>query len=79
MGKYRGSNYDLGYELDSAQAILNDVEYDLDDEGFFEQFEPKVTRKRSKLGRNVRRRIEEYPEKQQIDDWLDEYYYHSDD
>lgn len=74
MGKYRGSNYELEYELDSAQAILNDVEYDLDDEAFFEQFEPKVTRKRSKLGRNVRRRIEEYPENQQIDDWLAEYY-----
>ena len=74
MSKYRGNNYELEYELDSAQAILNDVEYDLDDEAFFEQFESKVARKRSKLGRNVRRRIEEYPEKHQIDDWLDEYY-----
>lgn len=79
MGKHREITNEYEFEDDSAQAMLNDVEYGLDDQAFFEQFEPKKTRRKTKRARDARRRIEEYWENRQLADRLDEYYYHSDD
>lgn len=76
MGKYHEKNHDI-----SAETFLDEVDYDLDDEAFFQQFQPKMKRTRStgKKKRDARRRIEEYRENRELAKRLNDYHYHSDD
>ena len=79
MGKRQDTSEHFEFDDDSAKAGINDIEYDLDDEAFFEQFKPKSKRPKSKHRRNARRQTEEYWENRKLADKLDEYYYRSDD
>ena len=79
MGKHQERSDRFEYDDDSIKAGMNDFEYDLDDEAFFEQFRPKSKRPKNRHRRDARRRIEEYLENRKLADRLDEYYYHFDD
>jgi hypothetical protein len=46
----------------------------MDDDAFFEQFQPKKTRQKTKRARYARRRIEEMREDRQLAERLEEYY-----
>jgi hypothetical protein len=72
MGKHKERNKDFDFEDDVAQALFGDI--DLDDEAFFDQFQPKKSRQKNRRDRNARRRIEEYREEQDLARRLHEYY-----
>ena len=71
MGKHREKENDYDFD-DVKKAVLND--FDLDANDFFEQFQPKKTRQRSKRSRNARRLIDEYQENRKLAERLSEYY-----
>jgi hypothetical protein len=79
MGKHQERHDPFEFDDDSTKTVVNDIEYDIDDEAFFEQFKPTSKRPKNKHRRDARRRIEEYWENRKLADRLDEYYYHSDD
>ncbi|MFT4629729.1 MAG: hypothetical protein ACI9FR_001518 [Cryomorphaceae bacterium] len=70
MGKHRERHDD--YSDDVAQLPTPDMT--LDDDAFFEQFQPEKTRRKTKCARNARRRIEELKEDRELAKRLDEYY-----
>ncbi|MFQ3245050.1 MAG: hypothetical protein ACJAYF_000654 [Arenicella sp.] len=72
MGKHRERNNDYDFDGEIVNAILDDSE--MDDDAFFEQFQPKKTRQKTKRARYARRRIEEMKEDRQLAERLDEYY-----
>ena len=72
MGKRKERSNDFDYEDDVAQALFGDI--DLDDEDFFEQFQPKRSRAKSRRSRDARRRIEEYREEKELARRLHEFY-----
>lgn len=76
MGKHREKHSDNSYEDDKLQMFFDD---DMDEEAFFEHFQPKRTRRKSKRSRNARRKIEEYNENRQLMNSLREYYDQTDD
>ncbi len=72
MGKHKERNKDFEFDDDVSQALFGDI--DLDDDAFFDQFQPKKARQRSRRDRNARRRIEEYREEQELARRLHEFY-----
>ena len=62
MGKHKERNKDFEFDDDVPQALFGDI--DLEDDAFFDQFQPKKARQRGRRDRNARRRIEEYREEQ---------------
>lgn len=73
MGKHRERENDFDYEDGEAmQALFGDL--DMDDDAFFDSFQPKKTRQRGKRARNARRRIEEYREDRLLAERLREFY-----
>lgn len=79
MGKRKESSNNLDFDDDQTNAAINDIEYDLDDDAFFEQFQSKTKRSNRRNKRNARRKIEEYWENRELADRLNDYYYLSDD
>lgn len=72
MGKHKERQNDFDYDGETANALFGDT--DLSDDAFFEQFQPKKTRKKTKRARYARRRIEELKEDRLLAERLDEYY-----
>jgi len=72
MGKHRERDNDYDFDGEIVNAILDDSQ--MDDDAFFEQFQPKKTRQKTKRARYARRRIEEMREDRQLAERLDEYY-----
>jgi hypothetical protein len=72
MGKHRERDNDYDFDGEIVNAILDDSQ--MDDDAFFEQFQPKKTRQKTKRARYARRRIEEMKEDRQLAERLDEYY-----
>ncbi len=59
---------------EGGQAFMLDVDYELDEDDFYEQFQPKKSRHQARRSRNARRRIEEYWEERDLASRLSEYY-----
>lgn len=78
MGRHREKHNEFEYE-DGAEAFLSEIDYELDDSEFADQFQPKKSRQKTKRARNARRRIEEYREERDLASRLSEYYDYSDD
>lgn len=74
MGKNIDRQHDTEFDSEAARELISDIEYSLDDEDFFKQFEPKKARKRKKGARHARRRIDEYWEDRILAERLAEYY-----
>ena len=72
MGKRKERSNDFDFDDDVAQALFGDI--DLDDEDFFDQFQPKRSRAKSRRSRDARRRIEEYREEKELARRLHEFY-----
>jgi hypothetical protein len=72
MAKHRDKRNELDDE--GNQAFLLDVDYELDEDDFYEQFQPKKSRQHIKKSRDARRRIEEYWEERELASRLSEYY-----
>ena len=73
MSKHRKGHEEHDYNGEADQILNADI--DLDDDAFFEQFQPRQTRRKSKHSRNARRRIEELKEERELAKRLDEYYH----
>ena len=80
MGK-QARREELDFEMDDQDVgvMMNDADYDLDDEAFFDQFQSKQSRRNKRGTRNARRRIEQLREERELARQLDEYYMHLDD
>lgn len=74
MGKHTERHERNDYDEDAMRDVVNEIEYELDDDDFFEQFEPKKTRKSKRGARNARRRIDEYWEDRLLAERITEYY-----
>ena len=79
MGKRKDINEQFDFDEDAVRNISNELEFDLDDDEFFEQFRPEAKRAKNARRRDARRKIEEYWENRELAERLDEYYYHTDD
>ena len=79
MGKHKEKHDSYEDDNDSDQVMLSDMDYELDDDAFFMQFQPKKTRSKNTRARDARRRIEQYKEDRELAGRLDEYYNHPDD
>ena len=74
MGKNLERQHGNEFDDEAVRDVINEIEYSLNDEEFFKQFEPKKTRKRKKGARHARRRIDEYWEDRILAERLTEYY-----
>ena len=74
MGKNLEQQHGNEFDDEAVRDVINEIEYSLNDEEFFKQFEPKKTRKRKKGARHARRRIDEYWEDRILAERLTEYY-----
>ena len=79
MGKHRERRSDQEFQSGASKNHDIDFEYELDDEQFFEQFESSSAHTKNKRRRNARRLIDELRENRQLEDSIDEYYFHTDD
>lgn len=73
MGKSRDLRGAEVLEEDCNPTIGN-PDYQLDDEAFFDKYEPKHSRLRRKKACNARRKLEEYREAQELKDMLADFY-----
>lgn len=74
MGKHRERHDQNDFDDSAIQAGFNELEYNLNDEDFFKQFQPKKTRQKTKSALHARRRIEQYWEDRKLAESLTEYY-----
>ncbi len=77
MGKQQREYEDYDYEDELESDSIDEL--DFDDNSYYEEQPSKNSSYRTKKKRDARRKIEEYWEKRQLENSLDEYYYHTDD
>ncbi|MFT4630227.1 MAG: hypothetical protein ACI9WC_002832 [Arenicella sp.] len=67
-------------ELDDSENDFSDFvdSLNFDNDNFLDHYE-KPSHKRSKRSKEARRRIEQFWEDRELENRLDEYYYHTDD
>ena len=74
MAKHNDHQDEILLEDDNINPLLGNSDYQLDDEAFFEKYEPKRSRMRRKKACDARRRLEEYREAQELKDMLADFY-----
>ena len=68
---------EVDHNEDAFSDFVDSLNFD-DDDDFLDHYE-KPTHKRSKRSKEARRRIEQFWEDRELENRIDEYYYHTDD
>ena len=73
MGKHREKQHDSSYD-ENVESLHGEIDYELDDIEFEQQFRPQKNRYKANRARDARRRIEEFREDRELAKRLGEFY-----
>ncbi len=74
MAKPRDKSDAVLLEDDIRETMLGNPDYALEDDAFFDKYEPKRSRLRRKKALRARRRLEEYREAEELREQLADFY-----